>query len=181
MNRQLMGKLISLMILVVGFSLAQAQSDDGANEGQRDFRSEKMHGERGHSDRSGFGKFDQSHRIERMIRYLELDDTQAQTMRNIMAAAGPELSQLQDSLQENRDALRKLDPNESEYDINLQNLSMSVGEQASRLALLMGRIRADINAVLTPDQRQQFQDLGEQNRDHGRRGHDRSKGEAVRR
>lgn len=187
MTRYKLGKAVSVAILVAGFSVAplsaasaqgtDAQDDAGTHENARN-HDDRKRGHRMHRRMTDSGVSDPARRIERMLRHLDLDDAQSQRVSNIMTAAEPELRQLHGDLQENRDALRVLDPNEPDYDLNLQNLSTSVGTQATQLALLLGRIRADVNAVLTPQQREKLQEHAARLRERGADGR-RHSGDAV--
>lgn len=188
MTRQKLGKAVSVAILIAGISTAPlsatyaqdtiAQDDASTNENGRD-HGERRHGQRMHRGGSAFTMSDPARRIERMMRHLDLDDSQSQIVANIMSSAEPELQQLYENLQENRNALRSLDPNEPDYDTDLQNLATSAGAQATQMALLLGRIRADVNSVLTPGQRERLQEHAAQMGERGHRGHPSSSGEEV--
>lgn len=97
----------------------------------------------------GFGMPPIEMRIERLARHLELDDVQRETVENILDAAKPELDALRERLRANHEALRDLDSSDPE----VQNIAISNGELATEGTLLITRIRGEINAVLTDEQR----------------------------
>jgi len=101
------------------------------------------------------GLADPARLVEMMTRHLDLDDTQSQAIGNILAAAKPEIDALRDRAKGSRDAMRSLDVDDPDYGSSLQNQSVEIGALASEAALLHGRLRADVYAVLTPEQREQ--------------------------
>lgn len=86
---------------------------------------------------------------ERMAERLDLDDTQRENVRNIMDAAKPELRALREKAKANREALEALDAGDAE----VQNIAISNGELATEATLVLMRIRGEIDAVLTDEQR----------------------------
>ena len=50
--------------------------------------------------------------------------------------------------------MHSLDVNDPDYGSNLQNLSVEIGALTSEATLLHGRLRADVYAELTPEQRE---------------------------
>jgi len=147
---------------VSGDALAQ---EDGAAGHERDKRS-GMH--RGPGRRFG----DPAMMIERMAEHLELDDTQRQSMTNIVEASKPEFAALRDAARDNREAIKALDVADPAYGPELQNLSVRSGELAAELTLLTGRVRGEIVAILTDAQRQLLEErmsrFGEKRRHPGR-------------
>ncbi len=95
--------------------------------------------------------------IERMAKHisrrLELDDTQALVIRNIVDAAKPEAMALRQQVRSNRKAMHKLDVADADYDLKLQNFASRNGELVTQMTLLHGRIMAEVNAELTDEQR----------------------------
>lgn len=107
----------------------------------------------GHNGPGMRGQGDPDRMVEFMARKLELDDTQTQSLRNIVEAARPEMEELRDKARTNREAIAGLDVNDPDYGAKLQNLSEENGYLATRATLLFGQLRVDINAELTDDQR----------------------------
>lgn len=162
MTTGMFGKYIVLTLTVAAAGIALAQ-DDGDGDG--DWRGHQGKGM--HHDRMG----DPARMLEMMTRHLDLDEMQSQQVSNILDAAKPEIEALRDSMHENREAMHSLATDDPDYSNKLQNLSASNADLAAQMTLLHGRIRADVNAVLTPEQLQKIADRGSREGRH-RRGHD---------
>ena len=113
-----------------------------------------------HEDASGHdrGKQAGEHRdpemmIQRMASRLDLAETQRQLLSNIMEAARPEFAALRDAARENREAIHALDVDDPDYGAALQNLAAKSGRLAAELTLLTGRVRGELAAILTDEQR----------------------------
>jgi protein CpxP len=118
-----------------------------------------------HAWQGDFG--DPDRLVEHMTRRLELDETQTAKVQNIVTAAKPEMLELRDRAMQNHEAVRTLDANDPDFDTKLANLAQENGELATAATLLHGRLRAEINAVLTPEQREEFAGMSHRS---GRRG-----------
>jgi Spy/CpxP family protein refolding chaperone len=158
--RKIAGKLAILSLLLGATVNAPAQ-----DEGSSGDDSGRHHGKRMHRDRMG----DPKRMIEMLLRHLDLDDTQAQKLQNAVDAAKPEFDELQKRLGENRAALQTLDTTDADYSAKLQNLSASNAELAAQMTLLHGRLRAEVHAVLTPEQQQEMAEFAERRGRQGRR------------
>lgn len=132
-------------------------------------------GERGrpapdrHFGGPGFGMPAPEMRIERMAEHLDLDDVQRESVENIVNAAKPEIKALREQLRANHEALRDLDANDPE----VQNIAISNGELATEGTLLFTRIRGEINAVLTDEQRAKLAEVKEHRKERFERRQDR--------
>ena len=163
-----MKKLYSTMIATLAvFAVsgnALAQAHDGAGHG----RSERPGEHRGPG--RGFGE--PAMMIERMAEHLELDEIQRQSITNIVEASKPEFAALRDAARDNREAIKALDVGDPAYGSELQNLSVRSGELAAELTLLTGRLRGEIAAILSDEQRQLLEERmsrsGEKRRHPGR-------------
>jgi Spy/CpxP family protein refolding chaperone len=118
--------------------------------------------------------FDDPERMaEHMTRHLDLDDSQAQSVRNITEAAAPEMAALRERTRQNHDQIRALDTSQPGYDSALTNLARVSGELATEATMLHGRLRAELNAALTAEQRQRLTEKmsvrGQRWDDHRRR------------
>lgn len=113
---------------------------------------------RNHDGMRGDFAIDPAHMVERMSRHLDLDETQSQTISNILQAVESEADSLRERSRTNYEALRALDVNDANYSTTLQNLSAQSGELATERALLHGRVRGEIHAVLTAEQQQKMAD-----------------------
>lgn len=91
----------------------------------------------------------------RMAERLGLDDTQRESIRNIADAATPEMQALRDKARANREALATLDADSPE----VQSIAISNGELATEATLLFARVRGEINAVLTEEQRAELAEI----------------------
>ncbi|MCH8071796.1 MAG: periplasmic heavy metal sensor [Proteobacteria bacterium] len=136
----------AVMMCTAAGTYAFAQDSEG-NDGKRHMRgaSHRMH-------HDGFG--DPARMLEMMTRHLELDDTRSQTIGNILEAAKPDIDALRERVQATRKAMRELDVSDPGYWDKLQTLSTDIGALTSETALLHGRLRADVFAELTPEQRE---------------------------
>ena len=81
----------------------------------------------GASRRMGHDAFgDPARFVEMLTRHLELDDSQSQTINNILTAALPEIDALRDRAQATRKAMHELDVNDADYGRVWQSLSQVV-------------------------------------------------------
>jgi Spy/CpxP family protein refolding chaperone len=106
----------------------------------------------------------------RMLERLGLDDAQSKSVSDIMDAARPEFEDLQGRIRSNRQALLALDASAADYGSKLDRLAAESGALASEMVLLHGRVRGDINAVLTDEQRQKLAERPARSREHAERG-----------
>ena len=106
---------------------------------------------------------------ERMADRLGLDDTQRQTIANIVEAARPEIEALREQMSANRNALEALDSAAPGYSTDLQDLAAEKGRLVTEQTLLKYRVRGEIHAVLTEEQQTAFENRKRHKRD-GRRG-----------
>ena len=95
-------------------------------------------------------------KLERMTRNLDLDETQRQSVQNILDAAKPEFEALRESFKANRETLRTLDPADASYSVDLEAAAAENGRLATEATLLRSRVRTEIDAVLTEEQREKF-------------------------
>ncbi len=104
----------------------------------------------------GFGFGGPGLMLEHMADHLDLDDTQRESVQNIVEAARPELEALREQVRANRDALRALDAADPAYSTELNNIALSNGQLATEGTLLFTRLRSEIDAVLTDEQREKL-------------------------
>ena len=132
---------------------------------------ERPQGERHGMPGGGFGSPGQL--SERMADRLGLDETQRQTVQNIQLAAQPEITALRERMQVNREEMKALDPNDPNRSALLSKIADEKGQLAAEATLLFDRVRNDVSAVLTDEQRTKF----EQGRDRmGKRDGERKPG-----
>lgn len=164
MKKQVIAALsVALLAAGSGAAVAGQASGEGHEHKQR-FRHEGSMREAGDPERM----------VRHLTEKLELDQTQQQEIGNIVSAAEPELDALRKRAEANRSAMQELDVDDSDYDARLQALATEKGEIASEQALLHGRLKSDINSVLTPEQRQELAAASDRMRDrfqkHRKRG-----------
>ena len=94
--------------------------------------------------------------FEHMADHLDLDDAQRETVQNILDAARPEVEALREQFRTNREALLALDSTDPAYSTELNNIALSNGQLATDGTLLFTRIRSQIDAVMTDEQREKL-------------------------
>ena len=157
-------KIIAVLIALAVSSnlLAQDENAPGHDRGT-------LAGER-RGPGSVFG--DPAMMIERIALRLDLAETQRQSLSNIMKAARPEFAALREVALENLEAVHALDVDDPDYGAALQNLAAKSGEHATELMLLTGRVRSEVAAILTAEQRATLETrksrIGERRRHGGR-------------
>lgn len=140
MNTRITGTAAMLLAIAVASGPAMAQETDGSNA-SRDAR---------HGHRGGPGP----EMVEKMAAHLDLDAAQVESVQKIMDASRDDMDSLRQRLEANREAAQALDVDDPAYADNLEQLAVESGELATEMTRLRGRIRAEVHAVLTPEQRQ---------------------------
>ncbi len=165
MTKRFLAQLAILAMITSGATSAVAQ-DDGQSVGDYPMHHDKgmRHDRMGRAMGRGFR--DPDRMVEMMQRHLDLDEAQSQQLNNIMEAVKPEIQAAQTAFRENREAIHSLQTSDPDYSVKLQNLSSANGELAAKMTLLHGRIRADVHAVLTPEQLQMMEERGSRFRNH---------------
>jgi Spy/CpxP family protein refolding chaperone len=140
----------ALLIVLFAFG-AVAATAAHAGEGHSDDCKHRLHFGAGmHEDG------DPARMVKHLSDKLDLDQTQQQEIENIVSAARPETDMLRERAEANRQAMHELDINDSNHDARLNALASEKGAIATEQALLHGRLKSEINAVLTPEQRQEL-------------------------
>jgi Spy/CpxP family protein refolding chaperone len=151
MNRKYTTILAATVALfLAGGATAGDPQDAGAEDANRGDRDKRM------AHRGQRESMRPEQMIRRMTHRLDLDETQAEQVRNIVASVKPEFESLREKGQAHRTAMRDLDTEDADYDAKLQDLSAARGELAALSTELRGRIRVDVDAILTPEQREKF-------------------------
>lgn len=152
MNRKFATILMTgtVALLAAGAAVAQDAGNSGEDRIDIGDRGARM-ASRGHRQ-----SMRPEHMARMITRRLELDDNQTERVSNIMAGVKPEFDVLRERGTLNHEAMRSLDVDDPDYGAKLQNLSAEQGELAATTAELRGRIRAEIHAILTPEQREKF-------------------------
>ena len=97
--------------------------------------------------------------IQRMADELNLSDTQRQQFKQIHRAARGEKLAIRDAMQDNREALHKLDPSASDYSSQVERLAEEKGDLVKRMIIQRSQVRAQMHAILTPEQRELAKDM----------------------
>lgn len=137
--------IIILMAVLSGAALSvQAQAHPG--------------GAKGFFGGGGFGGGFPGPRLmmAHMADHLDLDETQRAQVRDIMQAAKPEFQAIRQQVQANRETLTSLDPNDPDYATVLNNVAASNGQLATEGTLLAHRVRSEIQAILTVEQKEKL-------------------------
>ena len=130
-------------------------------------------GERGMSDRKempGGGRGGSGQFTEKMADRLGLDEVQRQSVQNIRDAAKPEMDALRERMKANRTSMLALnddDPNRSNL---LNQIALEKGQLVADGSLLSDRVRGEVDAVLTDEQRERLANA-HRNMDKRRDGH----------
>jgi Spy/CpxP family protein refolding chaperone len=147
MKKQFVTALSIVLFALGGIAATAAHAD----ESHSDDRSHRSHFGAGMHEGG-----DPERLVKHLTRKLDLDQTQQQHIENIVSAAKPEIDALRDRAEANRNAMDELDINDSNRDAQLNVLATEKGAIATEQALLHGRLKSEINAVLTPEQRQEL-------------------------
>ena len=142
-----MNKTALLALLTSGLLATSAYADIDGKKGPRGR----------HFDGPGFGMPHPGLMSGRMAERLGLDETQREAVDNIMNAAKPEMKALRERARANHEALKALDAGNP----GVQNLAISNGELATEATLLFARVRGEIDAVLTDEQRAELAEIKE--------------------
>jgi len=108
---------------------------------------------------------------ERMAKALNLSDAQQQQIKAIRSEAKPEMKALGDAMKANRDAMRKLNPGDANYLVEVDKLAVEKGTLVQQMAQAHARTRAQIHQVLTPEQRTKAQEFVSKDRKGHQRKH----------
>jgi Spy/CpxP family protein refolding chaperone len=146
MNKRIATIMLVLVASTVGTTVL-AQSGDRSKGDRGDH-----HGMRGDTFAAP-GRFS-----EKMADRLELDDTQRQAVENIKLAAEPEVTALRERMHANREAMKALDPNDLNRSALLNDIAVEKGQLVTESTLLFERVRGELSAVLTEEQRAKIEE-----------------------
>jgi Spy/CpxP family protein refolding chaperone len=147
----------------VGMSATAAdRADRGPPDGGRDMVMPGMMG---------------SHGMERFGQKLGLSAEQQASLKAIMDAARPEMDSIRADMKSNRETLRNADPGDPTYATTVANARNVAADVAGRMVTATSQVRANVWAVLTPEQRikakamqaERSQQMGERRKQRGGR------------
>jgi Spy/CpxP family protein refolding chaperone len=102
----------------------------------------------------GFGGFGMNPRmLERMADELGLSDAQRQKIRGYLEAARPAMQQLRERGRKSAERLRSTRPGDKGYDAVVAETARDAGEIASQMVRDASKLRAQVWAEFTPEQR----------------------------
>ena len=96
---------------------------------------------------------DPSRMVNRMARFLDLDDLQRQEIENALLARQPAFEALKDRGRAVREGLEALDPAAADYATSLDTLATERGRIVTEMTLLGVTLKQEIHAMLTDEQR----------------------------
>ncbi len=105
------------------------------------------------------GRHDSEQRIERMADRLNVTPEQRTAMRGVVDKYRPELRALADRMRTNRQELRTLQRQDQPDANRLHQLADAQGQALSQTIVLRSEMRSAIHQVLTPEQREQLQQM----------------------
>lgn len=143
-------KTVLIAATLIG-SVAATAAHAGKGSGK------EHHGQRG---------FDSEQRINRMADRLELSTEQRDKVRAIADKSRPALRTVHDKMRDNRQAMRVLMQQEKPTEAEVRKLADVRGKLVAEMTVLRARMKSDIHAVLTPEQRDKLKQHSEQRRRH---------------
>ncbi len=99
--------------------------------------------------------------VERMAERLDLDDEQLASVRAVVDEHRAEQRALRDQLREGRALIRELSADDAYDEEELRALAETHGDAQAELIVLKAKMRSEISAVLTDEQRAQLAEMGE--------------------
>lgn len=111
---------------------------------------------------SGHRGFGSEARINRLADKLDLAPGQRERVRGIVDKARPGLRAVHDKMQDNRKAMRALMQQDKVSEAELRQLANARGQLVAEMTVQRARMKSDIRAVLTPEQRDKLKQHFEQ-------------------
>ena len=84
---------------------------------------------------------DPERRVDRMSRWLELDENQRQEVSNIMMAASPRLKSLKEREMANHEKIANMSADDPDYSVRIQDIAADNGQIATEKTLVMAEMR----------------------------------------
>jgi len=125
------------------------------------------------------GERNMDRRAERMAEKLNLSDTQRDQFKQIHEQGRGEGQAIHEAMQKNRDAMHKLDPSAKDYAKQVAKLANEQAELVKQMVVHKSEVRAEVHAMLTPEQREKMGQMHMDRKGKGKRSGDgpRGKGE----
>jgi len=160
-----MNKLVKTLLIgsltLGGFTMANASPDHFDKPG--------------HAGKScGKHEKDRGARIEKMIERLDLDEGQAEQVRNIRDNYHPQMEQLKEKMKDNRQQLRELVQADALDQEQVRVIAEAIGDLKTEKIILRTTMKSEIRMVLTEEQREEMKQWKKRRGfGHGRRHHGR--------
>lgn len=125
--------------------------------------------------RGGGKLFASSFQIAYMARHLDMTEEQKAQLRDVLDAARPEADRLADAMIDNRQSMKALRKSETFSEDEIRAIADQQGRLTADMIVLHARVRSQIGAILTPDQRERLEKMRKRHRGkghHGRGAHD---------
>lgn len=103
---------------------------------------------------------DPAARVERLAFRLNLSAEQREQVRAILDRAEPQTAALREQLNDNRQQLQALMRQGGASESEIRKLAEAQGRLKADLMVNRAQVRSAISAVLTPEQRERFQQMG---------------------
>jgi len=97
--------------------------------------------------------------MQRMTENLGLSDKQQEQIKQIHSDSHETMKSMRDAMMANRDAMQKLDPAARDYMTQVDKLAAEKGALVEAMMKEHARVRAEMAAVLTPEQRAKAAEL----------------------
>jgi len=98
-------------------------------------------------------------KMERMADELNLTDQQRQQFKQIHRDNRGAGMAIHDAMQDNRDVMRKLDPGAKNYSKQVAKLADEKADLVKQMTIHRAEVRAQIHAILTPEQQKKASEL----------------------
>lgn len=120
--------------------------------------------------RGGGKLFASSFQIAYMARHLDMTEEQKAQLRDVLDAARPEADRLADAMIDNRQAMKTLRKSETFSEDEIRAIADQQGRLTADMIVLHARVRSQIGAILTPDQRERLEKMRKRHRGKGHHG-----------
>jgi len=107
-------------------------------------------------------------RMERIAGELNLTDQQSQQFKQIQRDNREAGMAIRDAMRDNRDAMRKLDPAAKDYSKQVSALAGEKAELVKQMTIHRAETRAEVHAILTPEQQKRAMELRKEPRKGGK-------------
>jgi len=107
----------------------------------------------------GGGLFAPSFKMARMARHLDLSDEQRTQAKAILDSTRPEADRFADAMLENREAMKQLQQSGTFDEAQVREVAERRGALIVEMTVLKARVHSQIQAILTPEQRERMQEM----------------------